>query len=134
MKKILTLLLSAGIFTSSYAQKNHGHNGNDQYAVTSHGRYNHSDHDRDDRNRNERYDRGNNSYAYQRKIQMDRINREYNYKVMSIERNRYMNRRQKRLAIRDAKNERNYQIQMINRRMNGYADNSNGRYYDGDRR
>jgi hypothetical protein len=45
-----------------------------------------------------------------------------------------MNKRQKRLAIHDAKKERVYQIQMINRNMRGYAHNSYGRDYDGDRR
>ncbi len=141
MKKILTLLLSAGIFTASYAQGKHGHKDygrNDQYTTTSHGRYDNNgrygnngrydndDHDRDDRYQNGRYNRGNRSYAYQRQIQMDRINREYNYKIMSIQHNRRMTHRQKRLAIRDAKNQRNYQIQMLNRQMNGYARNGYG--------
>ena len=144
MKKIITLLLSAGIFTATYAQENHGHNnkhnGNDQYAGASHGRYDNRNHDRDDRNKRDEYQQGNRSYAYQRQMQIDRINREYSYRVMSIQHNRYMNNRQKRLAIRDAKKERNYQIQMINRKMNGYANNSHGRdnnygkHYDGDRR
>lgn len=163
MKKIITLLLSAGIFTASYAQGNHGHKGdygqNDQYATKSHGRYGNGDHgrkdkyatnshgrygnddqDRDDSYNNRNYDQRNQSYVYQRKVQMDRINQEYYYKVMSIQHDRYMNNRQKRLAIRDAKNERNYQIQMINRNRNGYATNSYGKRHDdrdhddGDRR
>ncbi len=132
MKKIITFLLSACIFTSSYAQRNHGHNDkydrNDQYASASHRGY-----DNDDYDRNDRYNNRNNSYANQRQIQIERINREYNYKVLSIQHNRYMNNRQKRLAIRDVKKERNYQIQMINRHMNGYANNSYGRHY-GERR
>lgn len=140
MKKIITLLLSAGIFTASYAQENHGHNRNDQYAAASHGRYDNRDHDRDDHDRRDGYQQGNRSYVYQRQMQIDRINREYSYRVMSIQQNRYMNNRQKRLAIRDAKKERNYQMQMINRNMNGYANNSHernnnyGKHYDEDRR
>ena len=145
MKKIITLLLSAGIFTATYAQGNYGHKGNygrnDQYATSNgrygdngkdrdnddhHGRYEKGKHGRNDRYSNRGYDQRNNSYAYQRQIQMDRINRAYNYKVMSIAHNRYMSNRQKRLAIRDAKKERNYQIQMINRNRNGYAYGNNG--------
>ncbi|MGN6247449.1 MAG: hypothetical protein ACTHNG_03785 [Ginsengibacter sp.] len=134
MKKLLTLLLSAGIFSASYAQKDHGYNKerdhrNNQYSVDHR-----NDHDRDDWRDNGRYAQRNRSYAYQRQIQMERINREYNYKVMAIEHNRYMNRRQKRLAIRDAQRERNYRLQMLNRNREAYAQNGYGRYYDGDRR
>ena len=134
MKKLLTLLLSAGIFSASYAQKDRGYNKdrdhrNNQYSVGHR-----NDHDRDDRRDDRRYSERNRSYAYQRQIQMDRINREYKYKVMAIAHNRYMNRRQKRLAIRDAQRERNYRLQMLDRNMNGYAQNGYGRYYDGDRR
>jgi len=140
MKKIFTLLFTAGLFTISYAQGNHGHNGdygrNEQYATTSNGHYDNSDHDRYDHNI---YDQRNHSYANQRQIQMERINRNYYYKVMSIQQNRYMSRRQKKFAIRDAKNEMNYEIQMMNRRFSGYANNnySNnryGRHDDDDRR
>ena len=125
MKKIFTLLFAAGLFTASYAQRDHDHNGdygrNDQYAATSNGRYDNRDHDRYGHNM---YDERDYSYANQRYIQMERINREFNYKVMSIQRNWYMTNRQKRFAIRDAKNERNYEIQMLNRRFSGYTNNN----------
>jgi hypothetical protein len=151
MKKIITLLISTGIFTASYAQENHDHgnryNRHDQYASASNGRYDRDDDDeRDDGYRRDGYQQRNQSYAYQRQIQIDRINREYSYKVMSIQQNPYMSNRQRRLAIRDAKKERNYQMQMINRNMNGYANNSYGsnnshgrnndygKHYDEDRR
>jgi hypothetical protein len=143
MKKIITLLLTAGIFTATYAQKNHGHQDdygrNDQYATTSNGRYDNGDQDRDDP-----YNRRNNSNATQIQMQMERINQEYNYQVMSIQQNVYMNNRQKRLAIRDAQKERNYKLQMVNRQSNGYANNGNsygkygnngyGKHDDDDRR
>ena len=135
MKKILTLLFTAGLFTASYAQGNRGHNGdygrNDQYATYPNGHYDNSDHDRYDHNI---YDQRNHSYENQRQMQMERINREYNYKVMSIQRNWYMTHRQKKFAIHDAKNERNYEIQMLNRRFNEYANNGYGRYDDDDGR
>lgn len=128
MKKIITLLLSAGIITASYAQGNYGHNNrynrNKEYAPASHRGYNNRDYDRDDMYKNR-----NNSFVDQRQIQIGRINRQFNYKVWSIQHNRYMSNRQKRFAIRDAKKERNYQILTINRQMNGYANNSYGKYY-----
>ena len=65
---------------------------------------------------------------------MERINREYNHKVMSIQRNWYMTHRQKRLAVRDAKNERDDEIQMLNRRFNGYGNDGYRRRDDEDRR
>ncbi len=131
MKKIIALLISAGIFTASYAQEhnNHEYGRNDQYTATSHGRYYNDDHDRD-----HRYNDHYKSYAFQKQIQIDRINREYYYRVMSIQHNRYLTHRQKKLAIRDAKKERSYQILMMNRNMNGYANNGYGKHYDGDRR
>ncbi len=135
MKKILTLLFTAGLFTASYAQGNRGPNRdygrNDPYATTSNGHYDNGDHDRHD---HDFYDHRNHSYENQRQMQMERINREFNYKVMSIQRNWYMSHRQKRLAIRDAKNERNYEIQMLNRRFYGYANNGFGRHDDDDDR
>lgn len=134
MKKLFTFLLSAGIFSASYAQKDHHHNNDRDHRNNEYSVGHHDDHDRDDRRDHKRYAERNRSYAYQRQIQMDRINREYNYKVMAIEHNRYMNRRQKKLAIRDAQRERNYRLQMLNRNRDAYAQNGYGRYYDGDRR
>lgn len=135
MKKILILLFTAGLFTVSNAQRNHGHkgdyDGNDQYAATSNGHYDNGDHEGNVRNI---YDPGNHSYENQRQMQMERINLEYNHKVMSIQRNWYMTHRQKRLAVRDAKNERNDEIQMLNRRFNGYGNDEYRRRDDEDRR
>jgi hypothetical protein len=128
MKKILTLLLSAGLFSASFAQGNHRqrdrYDRNDQYANASNDRYENRNNRRVDNNRNV-------SYKNQRAIEIQRINREYNYKVQSIENNRYMKNRQKKLAIRDAKKERINQIQMLNARYNGQ--NNHGKYNHGRR-
>jgi hypothetical protein len=128
MKTILTLLLSAGLFSASFGQGNSQHkrhyNRNDQYANSSNERY-------DNRNDRRVYNNRNVSYKNQRAIEIQRINREYNYKVQSIENNRYMKNHQKKRAIRDAKKERINQIQMLNARYNDH--NNHGRYHD-DRR
>ena len=117
MKKILTLLLSVGIFSASFAQSNHRrseYDRNDQYAVASHGRYDHDNDRQYDNNRNY-------SYANQQSMEIQRVNQDYNFQVMSIENNRFMRNHQKRVAIRNAERERDRQIQQINanyKRMN----------------
>ena len=115
MKKILTLLLSIGLFTASFAQSNHrsnrDYNKDDQYANSSNGRY-HDQHNRGS------YDNRNVSYSNQRAEAIQKINRDYNYKVMSVQNNRYMKNRQKKAAIRDLQQERARQIQMVNERFN----------------
>lgn len=112
MKKILTLLLSVGIFSASFAQSNHERNHydrSDQYATASNDRdYHH--HDREyDNNRNY-------SYANQQSMEIQKVNQDYNFQVMSIENNRFMRNHQKKVAIRNAERERDRQVQRINSR------------------
>ena len=77
------------------------------------------------------YDRNRNgSYENRRGAEIQRINEEYNYKVHSIESNRYIKRRQKKLAIRDAQKERQRQIQLLNRRFDHRSDHHRN-YYKG---
>jgi len=114
MKKILTLLLSVGIFSASFAQSNHRRNEydrNDQYATASNERdYHHNDRQYDN-NRNY-------SYANQQSMEIQKVNQDYNFQVMSIENNRFMRNHQKRVAIRNAERERDRQIQRINANYN----------------
>jgi len=128
MKKILMLFLSAGLFNASFAQGNSQHKNhydrNDQYANASNDWYDNRNDRRFDNNRKV-------FYKNQRAIEIQRINREYNYKVRAINNNRYMKNHQKKLAIRDAKKERTNQIQMLNARFNGY--NNHGKFNHGRR-
>jgi hypothetical protein len=110
MKKILTLLLSVGIFSASFAQSNHQRNQydrSDQYATASNGRYDHHNDRRYDNNRNY-------SYENQQSLEIQKINEDYNYQVMSIENNRFMRNHQKKVALRNAERDRDQQIQRIN--------------------
>lgn len=118
MKKIIILLLATGLFTATYAQgrKNYS-KGNNRYSPNNyHRQYN--PHYRGEDHR---------THIFQKQSQMARINQEFRYRVLAIQQNRYMTNRQKRLSIRDAKNERNYKIQMLNHYSNGYADSNYGR-------
>jgi hypothetical protein len=110
MKKIFTLLLSVGIFSALFAQSNHQKNlydRNDQYATASNGRYyNHN---------NRKYDNNRNySYENQQAFEIQKINQDYNYQVISIQNNRFMRNHQKKVAIRNAQRERDHRIQHMN--------------------
>jgi hypothetical protein len=120
MKKILTLLLSIGLFSASFAQskhhKNDNYNRNHHYARATAQQYPHQ-------NDRRYYDNRNVSYSNQRAEAIQKINRVYNYKVMSIQNNRYMKKRQKKAAIHDLQKERARQIQMVNKRFAQYGNN-----------
>lgn len=110
MKKILTLMLSVGIFSTSFAQSNHQrhqYDRSDQYATASNGR--------DDHHSDRQYDNNRNySYANQQSMEIQKVNQDYNFQVMSIQNNRFMKNHQKKVAIRNAQKERDQQIQRIN--------------------
>ena len=101
MKKIITLLFSLGVFVTSFAQYNQGHNNRDDQYV-----YNQRDH----------YGKGNYSSVKEKNFQLARINREYDYKIQAIKNNRYLNRREKKAAIKNAEKERKAQIKIVNER------------------
>ncbi len=120
MKKIITLLLSAAIFTTTYAQRHKNYSEkDDHYSAKNYGR------------NNDNYHRGDivRSRAYQKQNQFEKIDREYRYKVAAIQHNRYMTHRQKRLSIRDAKKERDYKMKMISRSSYEYAKSNYGKNY-----
>ncbi|MGN6196461.1 MAG: hypothetical protein ACTHOB_16095 [Ginsengibacter sp.] len=119
MKKIFTLLLSVGIFSASFAQSNHQKNQydrNDQYAMASNGRYNNHNDRQYDNNRNY-------SYEDQKALEIQKINQDYNNKVKSIENNRFIKNRQKKIAIRNTQKERDQQIQQINAQYDHKSEN-----------
>jgi hypothetical protein len=119
MKKIIALLVSCAFFATSFAQGNsqknrHKTSRDDYYAIASQKRYD----QRDDRWRN-----GDRHYSpgQQKANQIQQLNREYQYKMMAVQNNRYMNKRQKKHAIRDLQQEKTRKIRMINARYNQVA-------------
>ena len=121
MKKFITLLLAVAAFATSFAQNNHHQNNDDwnhrpvssrddQYANSSHGN---RDYDRDDRGH---YNRGNRYSQKEREFRIEQINRDFYFKVQAIKSDRYLRRREKRAAIRNAEIERTRQIQLVNER------------------
>ncbi|MDP4286016.1 MAG: hypothetical protein Q8891_16505 [Bacteroidota bacterium] len=128
MKKIFTLLFFVGTAIASFAQNNHRHNNNDrnskndQYDVAlNNQRYRYNN------NRNF-YDHKNYFPAREREYKIDQINRSFDYKINAIRNNRYMRRHEKKVAIRNAENERARQIQIVNARFISENHNGNGKH------
>ena len=99
MKTIMTLLFSFGIFATSFAQHSHQTSGRDDRYV-----YNEQGH----------FDRRN-AYS-ERQFQINKINREYNFKIHAIMSDYTLLLHQKKVAIRGAESERVRQIHMLNAR------------------
>ena len=98
MKTIITLLFSFGIFATSFAQGDHGRfDQNGQYVYGQRNYYNavHSPHG-------------------ERQFQIEKINREFDNNIRSIENDFTLRRHQKKVAIRVAERERQRQIRRVN--------------------
>ena len=131
MKKIITLLFCVGAFATSFAQYNHRQNNDDrnyrtenkrddQYAGSSNGNRNFDRDDKDWRH----VSHENNFSARERDFRIEKINQDFNSRVQAIQRDRYLRRREKKAAIRNAEIERSRQIQMVNERFR-YSNNRN---------
>ena len=140
MKKIITLLLTIGAFTSVFAQTQAdkdearrvilGQPKNKTSYPTQDGRnvILGSDGRRVYGDNGSRYpDSYPNGSAQQ---QIDQINREYNNKIYSIRNNPTLSSAEKERMIRQLENDRNRRIQQINNRYNN--NNNNRRRYDDD--
>ena len=98
MKTIITLLFSFGIFATSFAQGDRGRfDQNGQYVYGQRNYYNtvHSPHG-------------------ERQFQIEKINREFDNNIRSIENDFTLRRHQKKVAIRVAERERQRQIRRVN--------------------
>jgi len=127
MKKILTLLISAGAFVTLHAQSREqtrdiilgGNNGTydrnrDVVMGGNNGQYPSYPNDR--------------RYGNDRQYQIDQINRDYYAKIESIRNNRYLSRQERDRAIRQLEYDRQQRIDYITRQYSNYND----RYDDHD--
>ena len=111
MKKIITLLFCSALITSAFAQTNHRSGRNDN-------RYD-----------NSRTVYQNNNAGRDQMIQ--RINVQYNYKIQQVSHDRYMNRREKKRAIKMLQSQKAEQIKRVYAKYNSryvYGDNGNHDY------
>ena len=111
MKKILTLAISLGALTAVFAQNGYskGNRGNNDPGYPNNQQvYNNKD-----------YSGRTNSYsltARDRDFQIERINREFDTKIMYVKRDRHLRNGEKKRQIRMLENERAQQIMQLNQR------------------
>ncbi len=114
MKKLITLLFSTALLSSAFAQSNH----RDGW-------------DNDDHRGNGRYDNNrtvsqNSRYSItQRDRMIQRINREYDFKIQQVSHNNYMSRREKKRAIKSLEAQKREQIKRV------YSEYNNRYVYNG---
>jgi hypothetical protein len=118
MKKFFALLFSLGAMTAVFAQR--GHTRNDSRDVIL-GQQNRSVYDHDRRN-------DGHFSARERDAQIQRIYREYNWRIESVQRDRYLRHGEKRRQIRFLENERDAKIRNIRERYNRSYRNYGRRY------
>ena len=133
MKRILTLLLTAGVFTAANAQfpkdddrrvvieNGNRYPGNGRDVIIGNGP-------------NVGAYPSNRSYGYDRRFEVDRLNRDYDVRIQAVWNDRYLHRGEKKRIVRDLDRERQLKIDEINRRCDAWErdrrDNNwrNGRY------
>lgn len=97
MKQIFTLLISLVAFATSFAQYSPRHK-DDRYVYNESKRY------------------GGNFSPRDKAFQIERINREYDFKINAIRNSWNLGRHQKKVAIRNLERERARKIHMVNKR------------------
>lgn len=115
MKKIITLAFFIGAFVTSFAQYKHHSNDtryDGQYSYPPQANF---------------YNHDNFISPRERDFQINKINREYQYNVRSIEQNPFMKRHQKKVAIRNAEKDRKFRIHMLNKKYFSQFHNNYGR-------
>lgn len=137
MKKLFTLLFTFGSLTSVFAQYNNENrprrdDDNTTYeSRNGKGGYSNPATDRNNDKRDNAYNdrRYNESYAMnsrERDFQIQKINRQFSYKISSVRGNRYLRAREKDFQIRNLERQRQDEIRNIENRYRG----SRNRYYD----
>lgn len=142
MKTLFTLLLTIGSLASVFAQNKNDRYGRDDNNTAYESRNNNGGYskrnagpDISDRNNDKRdyayNDRGyNESFSMnyrEREFQIQKINREYNYRISSVNGNRYLRPWERSSQFRSLERQRNDEIRKIEIRFN----NKRNRYNDG---
>ncbi|KAA9041837.1 hypothetical protein FW778_07420 [Ginsengibacter hankyongi] len=111
MKQIFTLLISLGAFATSFAQYSPRHK-DDGYVYNESKRY------------------GGNFSPRDKAFQVERINREYDFKINGIRKSWNLSRHQKKVAIRSLERERDRKIHMVNERFYERQRNYDHKWHD----
>ena len=126
MKKVFALMFALGAMTAVFAQG--GYDRRDESRDVILGQQNRSVYGNDrgyDNNRN--YNNGY-STTRERDAQIDRIRRQYAWKIESVQRDRYLRKAEKKRQVRFLEKERDARIREV---MDSYRYNSNRTYRTG---
>lgn len=120
MKKIFALVFALGAMTAVFAQGGYDHRNESRDVIL--GQQNRTVYDND-----HGYNNGYNG-ARDRDAQIDRIRREYNWRIESVDHDRYLRRGEKKRQIRFLENERDARIREV---MQSYRYDNNRNYRTG---
>lgn len=105
MKKILAVVFSLGLLSTAFAQGGYQKDRDMAYGKPT------------NPVNNDKYGRNDGYFSAREKdAQIARINREFDYKIMAIKRNRYMRNGEKNRQIRQLERERTQEIRELNQR------------------
>jgi hypothetical protein len=118
MKKLFALVFAIGAVTSVFAQRSYDRRDESRDVIL--GQQNHSVYNNN---------RGNDGYfsTRERDDQIERINRNYNWRIQSVRNDRHLRNAEKKREIRFLENERDSKIREVVERYNYY--NNNNRNY-----
>ena len=118
MKKLFALVFAIGAVTSVFAQRSYDRRDESRDVIL--GQQNHSVYNNN---------RGNDGYfsTRERDDQIERINRNYNWRIQSVRKDRHLRNAEKKREIRFLENERDSKIREVVERYNYY--NNNNRNY-----
>ena len=125
MKKVFALVFALGAMTAVFAQGGYDRRDESRDVILGQNR---SVYDNDHGyNNNRGYNNGYYS-TRDRDVQIDRIRREYDWRIQSVERDRYLRRAERRRQVRFLENERDAKIREV---MNSYRYENNRNYRRG---
>ncbi len=117
MKRIFTLVFGLGLLTAAQAQNRNGDNrGNrqpDRPIVIQHNQRDFDNYSNDQYDRDVRYMKSNPGKDRKMAKQIDAINREYDFKMQQLQRNRYLSRFDKQRQLRFLQEQRQREIRMV---------------------
>jgi hypothetical protein len=124
MKKVFAMVIALGAMTAVFAQRGYDRRDESRDVILGQGNSNVYK-----GNSNVYNDRGYNNGSYnirERDEQIQRIRREYNWRIESVQRDRHLRKAEKKRQVRFLENEKNARIREVMDRYNRY-NNSNNR-------
>jgi hypothetical protein len=115
MKKVFALVIALGAMTAVFAQRKYDRRDESRDVILGQG-------NRNVHTNNRGYNNGYMS-ARERDEQIQRIRRQYNWKIKSVQRDRYLRKAEKKRQIRFLENERDARIREVIERYNYQSKN-----------